>query len=208
MKILIEQGGIVIYPLLTLSVITLAIIIERFFYFIRIRKNIPDKLMSKIKNNLQYANSMDEISFLKDSPNPICHVLYSGIAAWRENSLKIERAMEETKLIEFPKMEKRLTMLHFIAKISPSLGLLGTVTGMIKTFHFLSLDIEPQLLAQGISEALITTAFGLSLSIPAFAAYYYFMNKIENLIKHAEKRELELINYIQKLGSKDAQIQA
>ena len=166
MKVLIEQGGIVIYPLLTLSVITLAIIIERFFYFIRIRKKIPERLMAKIKNNLKHSNSVGEISFLKDSLNPICPVLYSGILAWRENSLEVERAMEETKLIEFPKMEKNLTMLHFIAKISPSLGLLGTVTGMIKTFHFLSLDIESQLLAQGISEALITTAFGLSLSIP------------------------------------------
>ena len=75
---------------------------------------------------------------------------------------------------------------------------------MIKTFHFLSLNIESQQLAQGISEALITTAFGLSLSIPAFAAYYYFMNKIENVVKHTEKRELELIHFIQKLGNRDA----
>ena len=204
MRELIEQGGIVIYPLLALSVIASAIMIERFFYFIKIRKDIPENIILQIKNNLRQGELDAAKSNLKKNDNPIYHVLYNGIRVFSEDYTEMEKAMEESKLIVFPKMEKNLVMLHFIAKISPSLGLLGTVTGMIKTFHFLSLNVESQQLAQGISEALITTAFGLSLSIPAFAAYYYFINKIEHVVKHTEKRELELIHFVQKLGNKDA----
>lgn len=204
MRVLIEQGGIVIYPLLALSVIAFAIVIERFLYFIRIKNNIPENIILQIKENLREGKLEEAVNILKKTHNPMYHVLYNGIKVRKEGYVEMERAMEESKLIEFPRMEKNLAMLHFIAKTSPSLGLLGTVTGMIKTFHFLSLNIESQQLAQGISEALITTAFGLSLSIPAFAAYYYFMNKIENVVKHTEKRELELIHFIQKLGNRDA----
>jgi biopolymer transport protein ExbB len=204
MRVLIEQGGIVIYPLLALSVIAFAIVIERFLYFIRIKNNIPENIILQIKENLREGEPEEAVNILKKTHNPMYHVLYNGIKVWKEGYIEMERAMEESKLLVFPRMEKNLAMLHFIAKTSPSLGLLGTVTGMIKTFHFLSLNIESQQLAQGISEALITTAFGLSLSIPAFAAYYYFMNKIENVVKHTEKRELELIHFIQKLGNRDA----
>ena len=135
------------------------------------------------------------------------HILSSGILAWEKGYQEMEREMEEVKMIVFPRMERHLPMLHFIGKMSPSLGLLGTVTGMIKTFHFLSLNMESQQLAGGISEALITTAFGLGISIPTLAAYYYFLNKLEHIVIHSEKRELELLHYIQRLGDENAQIQ-
>lgn len=204
MRILIEQGGAVIYPLLTISVIALAIVIERFFYFIRIQREIPEKIIQQVKESLKQGETEAAITLLKKPYNPMYYILYHGIMVWKEGYIEVERIMEELKMILFPRMERHLGMLHFIGKISPSLGLLGTVTGMIKTFHFLSLNVESQQLAQGISEALITTAFGLSISIPTLAAYYYFTNKIEQVVKHTEKRELELIHYIQKLGDKHA----
>ena len=207
MKVLIEQGGIVIYPLLVFSVIALAIIIERSFYFLRIRREIPEKIMQQVKQNLKYGKNEEAIKLLRKPDNPMYRVLLNGILAWEDGHVEAERVMEEFKMIIFPRMEKHLQMLNFIGKMSPSLGLLGTVTGMIKTFHYLSLNVASQQLAQGISEALITTAFGLSISIPSLAAYYYFTNKAEHVIVHTEKRELELIHYIQKLGDSHAQVQ-
>ncbi len=204
MRAFIEQGGVVMYPLLATSVIALAIIIERFFYFSRIKREIPEKFMQQVKENLKQGETQEALKLLKKPHNPMCSVLYRGILFREEGYIEAERAMEESKMVLFPRMERHLGMLHFIGYISPSLGLLGTVTGMIKTFHFLSLNAESQQLAQGISEALITTAFGLSISIPALAAYYYFMNKLEYVIKHTEKRELELIHYIQKLDDRHA----
>jgi len=207
MSELIEQGGVIIYPLLAASVIALAIIMERFFYFGRIRREIPDKIMQQVKNYLKNGEIAEAMRLFNHSKNPMHHILSSGILAWEKGYQEMEREMEEVKMIVFPRMERHLPMLHFIGKMSPSLGLLGTVTGMIKTFHFLSLNVESQLLAQGISEALITTALGLSISIPALAAYYFFMNKLEHVVTHSEKRELELIHYAQKLGDVHAQVQ-
>jgi biopolymer transport protein ExbB len=204
MRVLIEQGGVVIYPLLAASVIALAIIMERFFYFSRISREIPENIIQQVKESLKQGKTQEALKILKKPYNPMYSVLYRGIIVWEEGYIETERAMEELKMILFPRMERHLGMLHFIGKISPSLGLLGTVTGMIKTFHFLSLNVESQQLAQGISEALITTAFGLSISIPALATYYYFMNKLEYVVKHTEKRELELIHYIQKIGDQHA----
>jgi len=203
----IKQGGVVMYPLLAFSVIALAIILERFIYLKRIKLEIPERLMNQVKLSIREGNTKEILLLFNKNKSPIYQILAKGIENWENGYPDIEREIEEVKMSELPEMGRRLPLLHFIGIMSPSLGLLGTVTGMIKTFHFLSLQVESQQLAQGISEALITTAFGLSISIPTLAAYYYFMNKIEHIAVHTEKRELELIHYVQKLVEVDAQIQ-
>jgi biopolymer transport protein ExbB len=203
----IQQGGVVMYPLLAFSIIALAIILERSFYFGRIRREIPEKIIHQVKVNIQRGDTKKALALFKHAHNPVYRILAKGISVWEKGSQEMEREMEEVKMLEFPRMERRLPMLYFIGKMSPSLGLLGTVIGMIKTFHFLSLNVESQQLAQGISEALTTTAFGLIISIPSLAVYYYLMNKLEHVITHSEKREIELINYAQKIGNANAQIQ-
>jgi len=207
MKLLIEQGGVVMYPLLVFSITALAIIIERFLYFSSIRREIPERFMLQVRETIRTGNIGKALALFNHSRNPVYRILAKGIKNWGKGYQEMEREMEEIKMVEFPRMERHLAMLHFIGKMSPSLGLLGTVIGMIKTFHFLSMNVESQQLAQGISEALTTTAFGLGISIPSLAAYYYFMNKLEYIITHSEKREIELINYAQKLGDDYAQIQ-
>jgi len=207
MNELIQQGGVIMYPLLIFSIIALAIMLERFLYFSRIRWEIPERMMQQLREDLRTGNTENALTLFEYSRNPIDRVLTKGIKSWAKGCQEMEREMEEMKMLEFPRMERRLAMLHFIGKMSPSLGLLGTVIGMIKIFHFLSINVESQQLAQGISEALTTTAFGLIISIPTLAAYYYFRNKLEHIINHSEKREIELINYAQKLGDGYAQIQ-
>ncbi|MDI3547409.1 MAG: biopolymer transport protein ExbB [Halanaerobiales bacterium] len=196
MQYLIARGGIVIYPLLLSSLIALTIILERFYRFIRVPKRLSDDLMEKVKEKIMY-NKIEEAAYICESnKGPIGKVLKRGVLNSNKGPEEIEKMMEEIKWEEFPRLEKGLEALHFIGKISPSLGLLGTVTGMIKTFHVLSLNGEPQQLAGGISEALITTAIGLIISIPSLGAYYYFVNKIQQMLTHTEKREIELINFL------------
>lgn len=196
MQYLIARGGIVIYPLLLSSLIALTIILERFYRFIRVPKRLSDDLMEKVKEKIMY-NKIEEAAYICESnKGPIGKVLKRGVLNSNKEPEEIEKMMEEIKWEEFPRLEKGLEALHFIGKISPSLGLLGTVTGMIKTFHVLSLNGEPQQLAGGISEALITTAIGLIISIPSLGAYYYFVNKIQQMLTHTEKREIELINFL------------
>lgn len=207
MNELIQQGGVVMIPLLVFSIIALAIILERLIYFVRIKREISERVMDLAKEGMKKRNTKDVLKLLGISKNPIDRIIMRGIKNWESDFQEMEREMEEMEMVEFSKMERYLPILHFIGKMSPSLGLLGTVTGMIKTFHFLSLNVNSQQLAQGISEALITTAFGLMISIPSLAAYYYFINKLEQVITHSEKREIELIHFAQKLGNHYAQIQ-
>lgn len=197
---ILQRGGIVMYPLLFSSIVALAIILERFLKYYRIPKEIPDDFMIVIKENIR-LNQKDELfKICNDIKNPIGKILKKGICHLNEGIEEIYQQMDEAKLHEFSEYEKYLGLLNFIGKISPTLGLLGTVTGMIRTFHYLSLNVKAEQLAGGISEALITTAFGLMISIPSLSAYYYFISKFEQMVNHTEKREIELTNYIRKLG--------
>lgn len=195
MQFLLSRGGIIIYPLLISSLIAVTIIIERFYQFIRIPKQLSNDLMNKIKKYI-IKGKYQKAASLCEGEGPIGRIIKRGVKNVDKEPENIEKLMEEVKWDEFPRLEKRLEALNFIGKISPSLGLLGTVTGMIKTFRVLSLSGKAQQLAGGISEALITTAVGLIISIPTLGAYYYFINKIKQMIKHSEKREIELINFI------------
>jgi len=156
--------------------------------------------MIAIKENIRLNKKNDALKICNDIKNPIGKILKKGIYHLNDGVEEMYQQMDEVKLHEFPKYERHLGLLSFIGKISPTLGLLGTVTGMIKTFHYLSLNVEAQQLAEGISEALITTAFGLIISIPSLGAYYYFTSKFEQMVTHTEKREIELTNYVRKLG--------
>ena len=198
---ILQQGGAVIYPLLFISIIALAIILERFFVYCRVPKKIPDNFMLTIKENIRLNKKNEALNVCDNIKNPIGKILKTGIYHLDDGIEEMVQQMDEVKLSEFPKYEKHLGFLNFIGKISPTLGLLGTVTGMIKTFHYLSLNVEAQQLAEGISEALITTAFGLIISIPCLGAYYYFISKFEQMVTHAEKREIELINQVRKIGA-------
>jgi biopolymer transport protein ExbB len=197
---LIEKGGFIIYPLLLFSLVSLTIILERLFIYIRISRQISDQLMEEIKEKLKNRDIKGALMLLDKIKGPVGKILKKGIENFQCKPEEIEKEMEEVELAEFPVLEKRMDILHFIANISPTLGLLGTVTGMIKTFQVLSFNANPQELAVGISEALITTAMGLVISIPSFAAYHYFINKIDYLRLHTEKRQIELINYLKKVG--------
>ncbi|WP_018247681.1 MotA/TolQ/ExbB proton channel family protein [Orenia marismortui] len=203
MQGLLAKGGIVIYPLLICSVIAMAIIIERLYQFSKVDKQISDELIKRIKANIKEGKIEAAIKVAEESKGPITKVLKRGILHWNKRAEEIENQMEEVKLMEFPKLERYLGVLNFIGKITPSLGLLGTVTGMIKTFQILSMNGEAQQLAGGISEALFTTATGLIISLPTLAAYYFFITKLEGIVNHSERREIELINYIKEIGGDD-----
>ena len=195
MEYLLAKGGIIIYPLLLSSIISLTVILERFYHFIKTPEFIKDNLMKEIKVRIKRGNIQQAVTICDKNGGPVAKVLKRGILNLNKESEDIIKLMEEVKWEEFPKLEKRLGLLNFIGKISPSLGLLGTVTGMIRTFHVLSMNGEAQQLAGGISEALITTAVGLIISIPTLGAYHYFTAKIQSMVNHTEKRIMEIINF-------------
>jgi biopolymer transport protein ExbB len=115
---------------------------------------------------------------------------------------QIKEAIEDASLYEIPKLEKNLPVLATVAHISPLLGFLGTVTGMVVSFQTIqtkaatSYPVLPGDLAGGIWEALLTTVAGLLVAIPAFVAYNYLVSRINNIILEMEKASTELVNFL------------
>jgi len=193
---LIGKGGIIMGIILLLSVVATAIIIERFLYFRRIRVD-EEKLISRLKMTLQKHHFDEALNICENNPSPIANLLKVGIEYRGYSQNEIKDAIMSAANLEIPQLERYLTTLGTIAHISPLLGLLGTVTGNIKAFGVLGsfggAVGDPALLATGISEALLTTAAGIIVSVPAISFYNYLVNKVNHIIIRLENRVNDLV---------------
>ena len=112
----------------------------------------------------------------------------------------MEEKARERALIEIPKLENHMWLLGVVAHVTPLVGLLGTVSGMITAFRVIAVvgSGKPEMLADGISQALITTAAGLTVAIPALILYNYYNKKIDHVVNEIEKTAVEFINSLRK----------
>jgi len=202
---LVKSGGLLMLPILICSVIALAIIAER-FWSLRRSKIAPKHLVAQIyhmrkKNQLD----MNAIQNLKDN-SALGRVLAAGLMTMHHSRDVMKESIEETGRHAVHEMEKHLNMLGTVASITPLLGLLGTVVGMIKVFTAITSQGvgNPAVLAGGISEALITTAAGLTVAIPALIASRYFRRLIDDLVVHLEEEAIKLVEVIH--GQRDASV--
>jgi biopolymer transport protein ExbB len=198
---LIQRGGIIFVVILVLSVVAVAIIIERFLYF---RKNRGDEetIMRRLETTLSKGNFDEALAICESMPSPITNLMRVGIEHRDYSREVIKMAISDAANMEIPRMERFLSSLGTIAHITPLLGLLGTVTGNIQAFGVLG-DTgigggDPAVLAQGISEALLTTAAGIIVSVPAIAFYNYLVSRVNHSIIRLENRVNELVLYLKK----------
>lgn len=191
----LEKGGVLMYPLLICSILTLAIILERFFNLRREKLFLPE--VTKFIDSLLDTKELPKaLELCHKHPAPLTNVIKAGIDNRHLEREQIKEAIIDAGRQEVPVLEKNLIVLGTIAGISPLLGLLGTVTGMIKVFQVISAQGVGQAsaLAGGISEALITTATGLAIAVPALVAYNYYLHKAQGLILELEKYSQQLLN--------------
>ena len=199
MSDLITAGGVFMYPLLICSVLIFAISIER-FWFLQERLVSPKGLRSQVTNLLN-RSKLDN----KQRQN-IADISALGLLLMTAYKYKdLNREGLESKLNETGSevrfvLERNLTMLGTIATISPLLGLLGTVVGMIVAFTGLTAtgSADSDVLALGISQALITTAFGLSVAVPGLVLNKYFEQRISHLLLILQSETSEFIDFINK----------
>jgi len=197
----IIKGGPVMYPIILCSILAFAIIIER-LYHLRRAKIDTKKFMDEIANTLRRNKIIEAIELCDKTPGPIPYILKAGIMKHDRPRLEIKEAIEDASLYEVPRLEKNVAVLATIAHIAPLLGLLGTVTGMIRCFQTIQEKsssyhpVSPGDLAGGIWEALITTVAGLTVGIPALVAYNYFVNRVNNFILDMEKSATDLVNIL------------
>ena len=198
MFFLIDKGGAIMYPIILGSVFALAIVIERIFHLHRAQID-TEKFLLGIKNILKKGNIVEAVSICDDTPGPVAHILKAGIMKHDRSKDEVKEAIEEAGLHEVPRLEKNLNVLITIAHIEPLLGLLGTVTGMIRCFmqiEKLAGIVNPSDLAGEIWEALITTAAGLVVAIPAYVAYHYLVARVEGLVMDMERSANHLVKIL------------
>ncbi len=191
----IVLGGPVMIPLLLCSVLALAISIDRLWYLLRSRVDSED-LMEDIRLALEQGKVLEAMQIAKRTRGPVAAVLAAGIAYYDRDKEEIEAHMELVGREEIYKMERRLSALDTIITIAPLLGILGTVTGIIDSFNVLAgLEgvVNHQLLSLGIAEALITTAAGLIIAIPASAVYSYVNTLIDRNTADMSRCSSELL---------------
>ena len=192
---ILEKGGVIMWLILALSLIAAVLIIERLFYFRKIRVG-EEKMISRLKTTLQKGHFDEALSICENNPSPITNLMRVGIEHRGYSPETIKNSILDAANMEIPRMEKHLPALGTITHIAPLLGLLGTVTGNISAFGVLGkfgAVSDPGLLAKGISEALLTTAAGLIVAIPAIIFYNYLVNKANHTILWLENRVNELV---------------
>lgn len=177
------KGGFLMWPILACSVISVTIIIERLYKFHRARIKIPN-ILSRVKNLLKESKVDEALKLCESANDPVAHILAIGIRIRKRSLEEQEKMISRAGSRIIRQLEKNLRGLAIIGNITPLMGLLGTVTGMIKAFikiQELGGRVDASVLAGGIWEALITTAAGLSVAIPTLVAYHYFESKVDNI---------------------------
>ena len=189
------KGGPVMIPLTLVALTIIIMAIERLLFFRREYIN-ADKLMEEVLK-LESDHKKDEaIKLCEMTPGPVARMLRVGLREHHKGRKIVEEMLHEQHLEEIPRLTKNLSTIAVLAGIAPLLGLLGTVSGMITTFHIITYHGggDPRLLAGGISEALITTEFGLIIAIPALLLHNHLSNKAEKIAEDLEKNAVKLIN--------------
>jgi biopolymer transport protein ExbB len=190
------RGGIMMAPILVFSVIALGIFLER-LWVLRRDLILPEEALRELENFLRKKMIPEARTYCQQHPSPL-RILFAGLQQYGNSRDLIKENMEERGKAEDLELKKYIGLLHTIASVSPLLGLLGTVSGMIKVFGTISVEGvgNPASLATGISEALITTAAGLTVAIPTFLGQRYLAARAERFMHMLEEYATYLLNLL------------
>ena len=194
---LVQAGGWLMIPILLCSVIAVAIVVER-MWTLQQKKVIPEKLLTGIWNLLSKDALTDQHISEIENGSPLGRVLAAGLINRHLSRDMIRESIEETGRHVVHEMERFMNTLGTISMIAPLLGLLGTVIGMIRVFTAITvIGIgDPTQLAGGISEALITTATGLTVAIPSLIFHRHLKRKIDELVVAMEQEAMKLVEFL------------
>lgn len=208
---IIRAGGWIMVPIIGCSVIALAIVLERLWTLQR-RRVLPADLTRQVwewvsRNQLNHKHIQE-----LQAGSPLGQILAAGLMNRHRDRQVMKESIEDTGRHVVHELERYLSLLSTIAAVSPLLGLLGTVTGMVKIFASLSASGavgDPSALAGGISQALITTVGGLWVAIPCLVAYRYLRDRVDGLVVAMEKEAITLVEalhrrqYLERMGRRD-----
>ncbi len=203
------KGGIIMWFILACSIIGLTVIIDRYIVIRKAKINVP-AFMVRIRGMLKKKDISGAISYCMEEKSPVANIIRKGLTKYKLGHERVKEAIENAGRQEISKLEKGLAVLASISGIAPLLGFLGTVTGMITAFmtiEDLAGSANPSDLAGGIWEALLTTAFGLMVGIPALAFYNYFLSAVKKLVGDMETVANDVVDIIQDSSSAQSEFE-
>jgi biopolymer transport protein ExbB len=194
---LISKGGAFMWPLVVLAAVAMFLIVERALFFQRVRINAGDLLLGLA--NLVRQNKHDEASQeAARAPGPVARIAYATLARHKLDRKDLRDVAQEAGMLEVSIIEKNLRGLYSIALISPLVGILGTVNGLIKTFVAIQAGSMNSTLEmyEGFYESLVTTGIGLAIAVSCYIFYIYFVGRANRLLRQIERVGIELVNII------------
>lgn len=194
----LSQGGPMMWVILLASAVGVVVFIERVLHYHRAQINSVE-FLNGVRNVLRRENVVEAISICDATPGPVARLVKVAILNREKGRDGVREALEEAGLVEVPPLEDKLNLLATIAQIAPLMGLLGTVLGFIKIFTALQTKTTiptMQDLSGGVWQALICTAAGLAVSIPAYAAYNYLVSRVNAIVLDMEKAATEITNIL------------
>ena len=204
---LIVKGGIFMYPILFCSIVALAIFLDR-LWVLRRDNIIPEEFIGQVKDFLKKHKLSDAHLLCKNDQSPIAKIFFAGFKSSQKGMWLVKESIEERGSREAIILEKNIGILSTVAKLTPLLGLLGTVSGMIKTFNVISVQGigNPAPLAGGIAEALITTAAGLCVAIPTLVCHRFLKDKAGALVFEMEENSIRLVELMEDFSEDTKQV--
>jgi biopolymer transport protein ExbB len=203
-----KEGGWGMYPILLLFCITVYFTIERAMYLSK-SKIDADKLMSLLKSQIVSGNIRSAVTTCQATPAPLTKIIAAGLMRAGGSEHDIQQAMDEEALRELPKVEKRTGYLAMLGNLATLAGLLGTITGLIKSFASVA-GVDPSMkatmLSKGISEAMNCTAFGLGTGIMGLAAFAVLNGRTQAILDNINQGTVEALN-LAVAGRQDAGVQ-
>jgi len=187
-----------LWVILAASAVAIVVFIERVLHCHRAQINSAE-FLNGVRTVLKRDNVVEALSICDATPGPVARLVKTAILNRDFGRDRVRESLEEAGLAEVPRLEEKLNLLATIAQVAPLLGLLGTVLGMIHVFGQMEhegLNASVQMLSGGVWEALICTAAGLAVAIPAHAGYNYLVSRVNEIVLDMEKAATEIVNIV------------
>ncbi|MDD5679172.1 MAG: MotA/TolQ/ExbB proton channel family protein [Kiritimatiellae bacterium] len=200
---LIQQGGLIMWVILSGGAVTLFVFLERFFHVHR-AKIKTDDFLKGICNILRRGNVNEAISICEDTPGPVAYIVRAAVLHHNQSRELIAQAIDDAALTEIARMEKRFGVLATIAQLAPLMGVLGTVLGMIQTVLIIQQKaplVQIGDLAAGLWQALMTTAAGLVVAMFSYIGYNLLVSKVDSIALDMERGAGEILAFLTGSGS-------
>jgi biopolymer transport protein ExbB/TolQ len=193
-----HKGGWGMWPILITSIIIIAIMIERAVYLFKATVD-KDKLLALLKSQVMSGNVQGAIKVCSGNPTPMTRIVQAGLMKFNKSDHEVQAAMDEAALRELPRISKRTPYLAMLANLATLLGLLGTITGMIKSFGAAAgadASRKASLLAEGISEAMNCTAFGIAIAVVGLIGFAVLQGKTQSLTDDINEVTVQVVNLV------------